>query len=338
MRCTSPRTVGFYADGKTLCWSPRRYSKEFPTFQIPCSKCLSCRLENARQTAVRCMHEAQMHEKNSFITLTYSEENLASTKLRYIDFQLFQKRLRDKIYQDYLKSFGRENWNLLSKGEKKEHYDKIKIGLFVAGEYGDRKKRPHWHALIFNWRPTDLKHKYTSERGDKVYTSKTLEELWGHGIAEIGEVTFQSAGYCARYAAKKLSHGKDGTHDFEPISKRSSKNAIGKKWIEKYWRDVFSHGQLILKLPDKPPIKCGIPRYYEKWFKKTHPEEWVRYVTTVRNEIIKNAIEKEAKADLKDRKQKFRDSAVSGLQLKRSQVRDQILKQKFKKLQENQKL
>jgi len=38
--------------------------------QIPCGQCIGCRLERSRQWAIRCVHEASLWEKNSFITLT----------------------------------------------------------------------------------------------------------------------------------------------------------------------------------------------------------------------------------------------------------------------------
>lgn len=81
MRCTSPFTVGFQSDGKTLSWTAKNRSWEFPTFQLPCGKCIECRLEYARQWAVRCVHEAQMHSRNAFITLTYSDEHLKKKSL-----------------------------------------------------------------------------------------------------------------------------------------------------------------------------------------------------------------------------------------------------------------
>ena len=74
-----------------------------PDLQIPCGQCVGCRLERSRQWAVRCMHEAKMHERNCFITLTYSDAALASDDkyrdrgLHYEDFQLFMKRLRKSL-------------------------------------------------------------------------------------------------------------------------------------------------------------------------------------------------------------------------------------------------
>jgi hypothetical protein len=258
MRCLQPRTVGFKSDGKTIAWSQKSYDKQYPTFQLPCGKCIKCRLEYARQWAVRCIHEARMHGKNSFITLTYSDEHLASPKLQYEDFQLFIKKLRNTQAEP--------------------------ISYFVTGEYGEQRKRPHWHAILFNYRPGDCKFKYSNDRGDHVYSSLHLDKLWGNGITEIGSVTIHSAGYCARYAAKKLVHGKDG-HEYEPISKKSSKHAIGKKFLETYWKDIFDYGHVILA----DGIKTQIPRYYEKWMLKHHPTEYLDYLTRIKQERMNRA-------------------------------------------------
>lgn len=347
MRCTSPRSVGFMPDGKTLAWSDKTRSTEYAPFQIPCGKCISCRLENARQTAVRCVHEASTYKDNCFITLTYDEQHLKSPKLQYKDFQIFVKALRSLRFDQMQKGLfptiedrktRRKLYNELTDERKKELSETIKVGIFCAGEYGDQKKRPHWHAIVFNWTPEDGIHKYTSDRGDRVYQSSTLTNLWGHGTAEYGSVTFESAGYVARYASKKLYHGKDGTHEYEPISKRSSKNAIGKRWIEKNWKDCFTHGYLVFKKGDKY-LQCGIPRYYEKWFKKQHPELWKKYLTEVKSKIIKEATAKEEKESLHERRLNQKRYAKRGLAMRtRKQSEDIILKQKFEKLQSHLKL
>lgn len=255
-----------------------------------------------------------MHPKNSFITLTYSDENLVSPRLQYKDFQDFIKRLRDKI------------------GYQPED----RIGVFVTGEYGDEKKRPHWHAIIFNWRPEDLVYLRSNKRGDKIYKSASLDELWGKNDPkkkpnEIGDVTFHSAGYVARYAAKKLVHGKDDGHDYHPISKKSSKHAIGKKWLEKYWyTDCFALGHLV----SEDGIKLAIPRYYEKWLLKNHPQEWERYVTQLK-------IQRMAEAEKKAEKRKDELNTINRKRYKQrknpqvsdSKVKEIIINEKFKVLQ-----
>ncbi len=332
MRCTSPSTVGFLSDGKTLTWSQKNYDKQYATFQVPCGKCLSCRLENARQTAIRCVHEASMFENNCFITLTYNNENLGNNRLDYRHFQKFVKDLRyhlfsellEKMYPKLSQEHQRQLWRGIPKERRDEIYGTIKTSIFCTGEYGDKSKRCHWHALIFNWEPSDKAHKYTSARGDRVYSSEILDRLWGRGITEFGAVTFESAGYCARYATKKLMHGKDG-HEFEPISRRSSKQAIGKSWITKYYKEVFHNGFIVL--PDG--TQSGIPRYYEKWLKKYQPEEWTRYVTQLKSKIITEAITKEEKVSLEEKKINAKRSGLKGLQIKRDFARKKILEQKI---------
>jgi len=307
MRCLHPRTVSFLADGKTISWNPNKFSKEFVPFQLPCSKCIECRLEYARQWAIRCVHEAKMHPHNCFVTLTYSDENLKSPKLNYKDFQDFMKRLRKTSNE--------------------------KIGVFVTGEYGDQTKRPHWHAIIFNWQPKDLEKKYINANDNQVYSSKTLDKLWSHGITEAGSVTFESAGYCARYAAKKLVHGNDDEHDYQPISKKSSKNAIGKKFLEIYWQDIFNYGQVILDNGQS----ASIPRYYEKWLQKYQPNAWEKYITQTKRIKCENAAQRQAIQVAKEKATRDQRCARGNFQLQTTHRhhRKKIINQKFKRLQKH---
>lgn len=212
--------------------------------------------------------------------------------------------------------------------------------MFVTGEYGDKNKRPHWHAIVFNWAPCDGVYFASNVRGDKRFSSKILSETWGHGIAEFGNVTIHSAGYCARYAAKKLTHGKDGSHDYHPISKKSSKHAIGKRWLEKYYKDVFNQGHVVL--PDGQGT-CPIPRYYERWFKETHPTEWLDYVTHTKTKKIEFAAlraERERQASIlaNYKRHVLHPGVFRGHQTTRFEAQRKILRSKFKMLQDYLKL
>lgn len=317
MRCTFPKTVGFKADGKTIAFSSRQASKEYASFQIPCGKCLSCRLEHARGWAIRAIHEAQLYEKNSFITLTYDDDHVGANRLDYRDFQLFMKKLRE------------ESLN--------------KIRFMAVGEYGEKSKRKHWHAILFNWLPGDAVYSRSTPRGDRCFTSSTLDRLWGYGITELGGVTADSAGYVARYSAKKLVHGKDGSHDYNPIFKASNRPGIGATWLEKYWKDVFNHGHVIL--PNGSP--SGVPRYYEKWLLQHKPEAWLRYVTHAKSEKIDHAQKKAAAIAAEELKtyiewEKQPHSPVAGGQnpfpMTRSRSRALILESNFRLLQKHLKL
>lgn len=253
-----------------------------------------------------------MYPQNSFITLTYSDDHLGENRLDYTDFQLFMKRLR-KLQNE-------------------------PMGFFCTGEYGEKTKRKHWHAIVFNYRPHDGALKRTTDRGDKVFVSETLTNVWGKGNAEYGSVTFESAGYCARYAAKKLGHGEDAAHEFHPISKKSNKQAIGKRYLEEFWPDIFTHGQVVLLKSDGTSATCSIPRYYEKWLKEHKPTEWIRYVTKTKQTKIDYAFAKSQK-ELQAWWATYGERPFwKPNPLTRNQVRKAILDQKFKQLQENLKL
>lgn len=311
MRCRSPRTVGFQADGKTIAWSHKTSSKEFPTWPMPCGKCIECRLEYARQWAIRCVHESQMHANNSFITLTYSDANLPP-KLVYEHFQDFMKSLRHK-------------------------YCEQPIGMFVTGEYGETTKRPHWHAILFNFQFPDLEYWGKSETGDRLYTSAICDRLWGRNDPEkypnkIGGVSFESAGYVARYASKKLVHGHDQAHDFNPISKKSSKYAIGKTWLQKYWQDVVNHGDVSIMKTDGSVQRCSTPRYYEKWLQKHQPEGWKTYVTETKLRRINQAAEKSASREEDTREQNLNRLPFEEPRVTAQQAQRIINDQKFNRL------
>ena len=140
MQCLRPIKAGYNKAGE-ITFSQKTLSKELEAFEFECRKCLPCRLNIAREKAVRTYHESKIFEDNIFLTLTYNEENLKSTKLQYIDFQLFMKSLRESITRDI---------------KDEDTKEKLRISFMVTGEYGEKNKRPHWHAIIFNYKPKDL--------------------------------------------------------------------------------------------------------------------------------------------------------------------------------------
>lgn len=308
MRCINPRKASINSEGGIS----HRYKDAIPglvPFTYPCGKCLACRLNKAREKAIRSVHEAKMHEDNIFLTLTYSDENLESPKLIYKHWQKFIQDLRDQ----------------------QNHKP---IGYMVTGEYGDLNKRPHWHAILFNYAPSDRKLDRTTERQEQIYTSETLTNLWNKGKTEYGSVTMDSAGYVARYSAKKLVHGYDG-HEYEPIHKTSSKHAIGKKWIEQNYKHTLENG--LVYLPNGSPSK--IPRYYLDWAKKNQPQYYQYYLINVLPRIIKLTEEQNLKEEtqyLAQAEKTFGNKTP--YPTSRSKVKETILQLKFKRLQEKSKL
>lgn len=210
--------------------------------QLPCGQCIGCRLEKAAQWAMRCMHESQLYECNAFITLTFSDEHLApDLSLHKEDFVLFMKRLRK--YMKY-------------------HFNCQDVRFFHCGEYGDLNSRPHHHAILFN---VDFPDRVLWKQGVNkvpIYRSEILEKLWPYGYSSIGNVTYQSCGYVARYVLKKVTGKKSQEYygnRVPPYITMSRRPGIGKNWMLKYYRDVYPNDFCVTSNGSvrKPP------RYYD---------------------------------------------------------------------------
>lgn len=220
---------------------------------LPCGKCIGCKLEYSRQWAVRCTHEAQMHDNNIFITLTYDEKHLPENgSLDKTHFTNFMKRLRQYAIRN--KKFKKAT-------RKKFHKDFDKIRYFQCGEYGDQTKRPHHHACLFD---IDFHDKYIWRTHGKIryYRSPTLEKIWTFGNSEIGDVTFESAAYTARYITKKIT-GPDADKHYKgkkpEYCTMSLKPGLGKEWYEKYGEtDVIPNDFIIIR-----NRQSKVPKYYD---------------------------------------------------------------------------
>lgn len=244
MTCYRP-LVAYKEDGKIVFDKPFAFARGF---NLPCGQCIGCRLNYSRQWAIRCVHEAQMHENNCFITLTFNDEHLMQrdnpASLDVSEFQKFMKRLR--------KNTG------------------CKVRFFHCGEYGDKNKRPHYHAVLFGYDFPD-KILWSKRDGVQLYTSPLLQELWPYGFSTIGAVTFESAAYVARYVMKKIT-GEDAdkhymhwdplTGEGIPIKQEyctmSRKPGIGAEWIKKYKADVYPHDYVVINGHKVKP-----PRFYD---------------------------------------------------------------------------
>jgi len=257
MPCYHPLSAYQCADG-SIVFQERRWFNTVKTLSLPCGQCIGCRLERSRQWAMRCMHEAQTHDKNCFITLTYDNTHLPSDgSLHYKDFQLFIKRLRKK-------------------------FGNTRIRYYMAGEYGENFGRPHFHACIFGHDFHDKKLWKRSPSGAMLYRSEDLEALWPFGYSSIGDVNFESAAYVARYIMKKVTGHNSKAHytEIDPetgeittrkpeFNKMSLKPGIGYDWYKKYKTDVYPHDYVIIKGKKVKP-----PKFYDKKYKTDYPYEF----------------------------------------------------------------
>lgn len=221
---------------------------------LPCGQCIGCRLERSRQWAMRIMHEAQLHDYSCFITLTYDDAHQDDESLNYRHYQLFMKRLR-------------------------KFFDGKRIKFYMCGEYGDESGRRHFHACLFGVNFDDKEVYRELPSGHVIYTSAVLSDLWPYGYSSIGELTFESAAYVARYVCKKVT-GKNAADHYTRVnaftgeiysvlpefSHMSNRPGIGAEWFKKFACEVYGReGTLDCVVVNGREVKP--PRFYDNLLK-----------------------------------------------------------------------
>lgn len=215
--------------------------RKYATHWLPCGVCLGCRDAQTAAWAIRLKHESRLHSHNTFLTLTYDDEHVPEG-LQVHHMQKFWKRLRKNV---------------------------PKFKHFYCGEYGDRTKRPHYHAATFGFAmPTDAK-KYDSENME----SAQINELWGMGQVTLSELTPYRMAYVAGYVLKKAGYkkqrylvaGDDGIAiEVQPPFRKMSQG-LGKGWLTKYGND------LRMGYVQHDERKLPIPRYYKDKLEESDP-------------------------------------------------------------------
>jgi hypothetical protein len=188
---------------------------------LPCGKCPGCLADRATAWSVRCYHESTLHERSSFVTLTYRDP--APPRLEKADVQRFFKRLRFKGYR---------------------------FRYFAAGEYGSITRRPHYHVLFFG-------HDWLegSERAfdSRYYSHAHLDEAWGRGIVQVARCEPASIFYVCGYQLKELGE----SDAFHLASRRPY---IGHGWLAAYWDDIARNGFVTIDGVKRPVPRSYLDR------------------------------------------------------------------------------
>lgn len=271
MPCFSPLTA--FQAPFPAAFGPRpklrfKYEPGWKQIEVPCGGCIGCRLDKSRTWAARCMHEAHMHTSNLFLTLTYDDHHLPTgsegrTTLVKRDLQLFWKRLR------------------------KAGYD---VRYYSVGEYGDNTGRPHYHAVAFGLALPDLVL-YTRSNGFNLYTSQILDSVWKNGRCWIGDVTFESCAYVARYVMKKLTGNHAKLYEHEGIlpefALMSRRPGIGSDFYDRYRSDLLPHDNTIIR----GNVKISTPRYYLNKYSLSHPTQTLQIKSRRQTKLLSFADE-----------------------------------------------
>lgn len=248
--------------------------------QVGCGQCQACRRQKQLEWSIRCSKEAELYEHNYFITLTYNDFHLpveeclnlytgefdVTSTLRIRDFQLFMKRLRKGVIEE----FGATS----------------SPRVFYSGEYGDLYGRPHFHAILFNM--PDLFSDFILRRSCdsyRIYNSPFIDNMWSDkvtgsiGLTSISECNFNTIAYTAKYAMKRYhgSNVKDAKIaglpvKVNPFCEMSRRPGISREWYEAHKDDIYEND----KLPywkDMQVHWSKPPRYFDKLYDLDNPDE-----------------------------------------------------------------
>lgn len=190
-----------------------------------CGQCLPCRVNRRRQWMWRQYLEGLCHEENSFVTLTYSDENFpVDGNLVPRDLQLFLKKLREQIKP-------------------------LRVRYFAVGEYGEETVRPHYHLSLFGLSAFTV----VSCGGEPKTGAAVIDECWGKGFVKVDEFNHLTAQYVSGYITKKLKDRKDGRHfDVPEFARMSTRPGLGYYAAVQLARDLANHPEWELSGDDAP--------------------------------------------------------------------------------------
>lgn len=166
-----------------MCLYPRTLSNTIIPITVDCGYCPECINKRRDAWSFRLFHEQQSSFLTLFTFLSYDDDNLPIMDgypvLNWSDITLYLKRVRKELAT----------------------LD-VKLTYFIAGEYGPRTLRPHYHSLFFFHRDTPL-----TDFRDTAFFINVLRKHWNKGFIN-SEVPCSDgvSGYCSKYIMKNISN------------------------------------------------------------------------------------------------------------------------------------
>lgn len=268
MSCFNPLTAYRIKDSDgSWRYSFRDFKGNGLMVEYPCGACMGCIRAHRQSWSMRITHEARYHPVSAFLTLTYDEAHCPSGEIPYAHFSTFLRALRDSLSDS--------------------------VRYFVAAEYGARTGRPHFHAVIFGYYPSDAVPISSGASQLPLFASSSLLALWGKGHVSVAPFSPATASYVAGYVTKKVMISGVGSRDitraatgrrfvldarhqsFTPVNDlpeyhhSSRRPGLGHQWIQEFHADVLRDGYVIFN-----GNRCAIPRYYRKVLAKHWPDRY----------------------------------------------------------------
>lgn len=206
--------------------------------KFPCGKCPGCLDSRSSGWSVRLSHELLSHEASSFITLTYADDDGSTTSRRYCPYPRGSVAKIESV--DFLK---RLRYYLSHK----------KIRFYLVSEYGEKTRRPHYHAIIFGHDFSKDPGAHQVRRG--LYASPILDKAWGLGHASSGSVSEASIRYVTNYILGKNETPEAKAKTFALMSR---KPGLGNSWIDSHSAETYRRDRVRVGSFERRP-----PRYYD---------------------------------------------------------------------------
>lgn len=255
--------------------------------EIPCGKCIGCRLKYSLDWATRCMLEAKYHEDNWFLTLTYNDDHLPEKRVLCDENGDALCDENGEVFYSPYNSLYRRDVQRFMKNLRKRIYPE-KVRFYGCGEYGTKFGRPHYHLILFGLKLDDLQPISISPLGHKYYTSEIIKSCWvtekeegkkpeSLGFHKIGACTFETCAYVARYVTKKHKGIDSDVYKklcYEPeFTMMSRKPGIGFQYYEDNKIKIYENQEIFLSLRDgvkrvRPPV------YYDRLYDIDYPSDY----------------------------------------------------------------
>ena len=271
-------------------WQDRWITKWIP---IPCGQCIGCRLDYSRMWADRCMLEAQQWQNNAFITLTYDPEHLPKSQ-PVVDVETGEVFDCPSLIPEHLTKFMKDLRNYFM-----NKFGHTGVRFYACGEYGSTGGRPHFHILAFNLPPfPDMQYWFTTDQHEKIFHSNILQnEIWKKGLCSIGELTWNSCAYVARYVVKKQKGDTKGlvdlcgnlvsglTPEFVRMSRRPG---IAWKYYDENKDKFYETDEIVMSIRGKVrTIKP--PRYFDKMYDLENEDPFI--MADIKKKRAESAVE-----------------------------------------------
>lgn len=263
-----------------MCTNPIKITVNKEEITVKCGKCDTCRRQRQQEWAIKLINEAKYHTKACFITLTFDNKilldknSIARKKYGAHPGFIFNITESKKYFTKFMKRL-------------RKHFNEKRITYYKIGEYGEIKKRPHYHCILFGINfEEDRKKMPLSKTGHEQYHSDTLQKIWACGRISIQDINSANIIYISQYSLKKFKNNQENKF-YKPTQSFSNRSKMSCKWARRNYAEIVKG-----YIEDGDGKRYRIPRSYINNLKKSEKKIHRRAVEEYENNILENIANK----------------------------------------------